>query len=69
MHLPKEIYSFIHRVVQGPNTTLISDKKSSAVNQRAMSLVSMFLSEWQAQNTKTQILRLNHGMPQQVAIG
>ena len=72
-HLPKGVYSFFRWVVQGPNTTLTSDKKSSAVNQRAMSLsqstMSMFLSERQAQNTKTQTLRLNHEMPQQVAIG
>ena len=54
-HLPKGVYSFFRWVVQGPNTTLTSDKKSSAVNQRATSLsqstVSMFLSKRQAQNT------------------
>ena len=59
-HLPKGVYSFFRWVVQGPNTTLTSDNKSSAVNQRAMSLsqstVSMFLSDWQVQNTKTQTL-------------
>ena len=31
--------------------------------------MSMFLSKRQARNTKTQTLRLNHEMPQQVAIG
>ena len=37
-HLPKELYSFFRWVIQGPDTTLSSDAKSSYVNRNAISL-------------------------------
>ena len=37
-HVPKELYCFYRWVIQGPSTTLSSDKKSSDVDKRVMHL-------------------------------
>ena len=70
-HLPKELYSFFRRVIQGPNTRLSSDAKFSAVNKNAISLtqttVSMFLLKHQVRRKTTQTLKTAREMPQQLA--
>ena len=72
-HLPKELYSFFRWVIQGPNTTLSSDAKCSAVNKNAISLaqttVSMFLSKHQVRRKTTHTLQSAREMPQQLAVG
>ena len=72
-HLPKELYSFFRWVIQGPNTTLSSDAKSSAVNKNAISLaqttVSMFLSKHQVRRKTTQTLKTAREKPQQLEVG
>ena len=72
-HLPKELYCFFRWVLQGPRTTLSTDKKSSQVNKNALNLaqstVSMYLSNYQISNKKSQSLRAMHEMPQQLAVG
>ncbi|RXM92640.1 hypothetical protein EOD39_19920 [Acipenser ruthenus] len=72
-HLPKVLYSFYRWVLQRPNTTLSTDKKSSQVNKHAMnraqSTATTFLSPQQVSNKKSQTLRLTREMPQQLAAG
>ena len=71
--MPKELYSFFCWVLQGPTQTLTSDKKSSEVNKRAVTLaestVQMFLSEHQIRNEKSLTLYSNREMPHQYAVG
>ena len=71
-HLPKQLYSFFRWVLQGPKTTLSTDRKSSEVSKHAISLsqttMTMFLSQKQIQ-TKSDALRCTHEMPQQLAVG
>jgi len=71
--MPRELYSFFRWVLQGPNTTLSSDQKSTQVNKHAVSLaqstMAMFLSDRQVNNRKSQILIFNREMPQQLAVG
>ena len=72
-HLPKELYCFYRWVLQGSNTTLSTDKKSSQVNKHAVNLahttVTMFVSEQQVRNKKSLSLRSTREMPQQLAVG
>ncbi|KAK3708724.1 hypothetical protein QZH41_004431 [Actinostola sp. cb2023] len=71
--LPKELYSFFRWVIQGPKATLNAEEKSLEVHKRAVSLsqstISMTLSERQAQNKKSEILKVTKEMPQQLAVG
>jgi hypothetical protein len=71
-NLPKELYSFFRWVIQGPNTTLSSDAKTSTVNKNAISLaqtaVSMYLSKHQVARKTTQTFKTGREMPQQLAV-
>ena len=72
-HLPKELYSFYHWVLEGPKTSLSSDFQSAFVSKNAQSLaqttVSMYLSKYQIQRTNAQCFKSTREMPQQLAIG
>ena len=69
-HLLKELYSSFRWMIQGPNTTLSSDAKSSAVTRNAISLaqtkVSMFLCKHQV---RRKTLNTAREVPQQLAVG
>jgi len=72
-HLPRELYSFFRWLLQGPNTTLSTDAKSSAVNKNAISqaqtTVTMFVSKSTVRRKETCTMRTSREMPNQVAIG
>lgn len=72
-NLPEELYSFFRWVLQGPNTQLLTEKKSLEVHRRALSLaqttVCMCLTERQRNNKKSDVLQGAREMPQQVAVG
>ena len=72
-HLPKELYRLFRWVVQGQSNVLSTDKKSSEIYKRAMSLaqstVSPYLSDRQVRNKISELLRSTLEMPQQLAVG
>ena len=71
-HLPKELYSFYHWVLQGPNATLSKETKSSKVTKHAISVsytMTRFLSQRQINNKKSAAIRSTHEMPQELAVG
>ena len=62
--LPKELYCFYRLVLQVLHQTLYTDKKSSQANRHALGLaqstVTMFLSNDQVRNKKSQSLGVTH---------
>lgn len=72
-HLPKELYSFFRWVLQGPNSVISEGEKDLEVHRRATSLsqttVSMYLSDRQSKNKKSEMLNSVRDMPQQLAVG
>lgn len=70
---PEELYCFFRWVINGPHTSLSSEKKCLEVHKRAMSLVqstvSLCLTERQVCNKKSEVIRSSGEMPQQVAVG
>ena len=72
-NVPMELFSFFRWVIQGPSDLLSSEKTSSEVHKRAMSLtqstVAMCLSDRQMKHKKSETTRMTAEMPQQLAIG
>jgi len=72
-HVPEELYIFYRWLIQGPNTTLSTDKEYFVVNKHAVSLaqstVAKYLSPQQVGNKVTKTFKMTHEMPQQLAIG
>ena len=71
-NVPMELFSLFRWVIQGPFDLLSSEKKSSEVHKRAMSLtqstVAMCLSDPQVKCKKSDTTRMTTEMPQQLAI-
>lgn len=71
-HIPKDLSIFFRWVIQGTRTSLSSDMKDSQINANVMSLVqstvSMFLSDSQAYNVKSDRY-YSRDMPHQIAVG
>lgn len=63
---------FYRWLIQGPNTTLSTDKKDFVVNKHAISLVQSTVAKYLSQqvgNKVTNTFKMTHEMPQQLAIG
>ena len=72
-NFPDELYCFFKWIVQGPKTTISVEEKSSEVHKRAVSLaqstISLTLTERQAKNKKSEVVKATREMPQQLGVG
>ena len=67
-NLPEELYCFFKWIVQGPSASITVEEKSSEVHKRAVSLaqstISLTLTERQANNKKSEVIKVTREMPQ-----
>ena len=72
-NLPEELYCFFKWLVQGPSASITVEEKSSEVHKRAVSLaqstISLTLTERQANNKKSEVIKVTREMPQQLGVG
>ncbi|KXJ10506.1 hypothetical protein AC249_AIPGENE18777 [Exaiptasia diaphana] len=69
----RSVYDLRRWVIQGPNSSLSAEEKSTEVHCRAMHLaqstISMCLTERQVNNKKSKALHTTREMPEQLAVG
>ena len=72
-NLPQELYCFFRWLVQATRKTMNVEEKSTEVHKRAVSLsqstISLTLTERQANNKKSEIIKTTREMPQQLGVG